>query len=78
MSIKEIPASFEYSCDNCGKTHVAQSKGRPSRWSELLLKRDAYDFQGAAVADASVTRLLCDACTEKVVAALNALKASQS
>lgn len=72
MSVREIPATKEWCCDLCKKTVVAPS--RPNYWANLHLQQDGYDYQGAAVADASIKRLLCDGCREKVVAAINGVK----
>ncbi len=72
MSVREIAASFEITCDGCKAVVSQHHKNRPPHWVDLHILRDAYDFQGAAVADASVKRLLCDDCASKVFAAINA------
>ena len=77
MAIREIPKSFEYSCDSCGEVHLQEnanghySDSRPPHWTRLKLSRSAYDFQGYACADASIERLLCEKCSERVVQAIN-------
>jgi hypothetical protein len=78
MAIREIPRSFEYTCDGCRTVHVQENasghytNSRPSHWAHLKIEQDAHDFQGQAVADASITRLLCPVCSAKVFAAVNA------
>lgn len=77
MTIREIPKSFEYTCDGCGALHVQENANghytdsRPPHWSRLKLSRTAFDFQGSACADASVEKLLCEKCTERMVSAIN-------
>ena len=73
MGVEEIPQSFVYKCDGCGKPQVTPTKRRPAHWAELRLAQDAYDFQGCAVADGTIERLLCSDCTQKVVDAINAI-----
>lgn len=72
MPVREIAASFEFVCDGCGKVKAKKNNSRPCYWTHLHIQRDAYDFQGAAVADASVKRLLCDKCSPLVFDAINA------
>lgn len=77
MGIKEIPRAFLYVCDGCGNEHMQENAGghytdsRPARWTRLKLARTAYDYQGAACADGSIERLLCEECSAKVEAAIN-------
>lgn len=70
MAVREIPASYEYTCDGCGAKQNAKS--RPPHWTRLKIERDAYDYQGNACADASIDRLLCKSCSEIVFNAVNA------
>lgn len=72
MGMREIPATKEWCCDLCKTTAVAPS--RPPHWANLHLQQDAYDYQGAAVADASIKRLLCGDCRDKIVTAINGVK----
>jgi len=72
MATREIPATYQHVCDGCGTTLVAASNSRPRHWSNLTLARDQYDFQGAAVADGTIRRLLCDKCSGEVIDAVNA------
>lgn len=72
MAVREIPATKEWCCDICAKTEVRAN--RPAYWANLHLQQDAYDYQGTAVADASVKRLLCSKCREAVIAAINSVK----
>lgn len=78
MGIQEIPRAFLYVCDGCGDEHKQENAGghysnsRPPHWSNLKIGRDAYDAQGAAVADGSIERLLCTKCGEKAFVAINA------
>lgn len=72
MSLREIPRSFEFICDGCGAKEAQASNTRPKGSSNLHIGRDAYDYQGMAVADASCKRLLCFDCSAKLEAAINA------
>lgn len=84
MAIREIPRAFEYICDGCGAKHRQENAGghysdnRPRHWSNIKIERDAYDYQGSAVADASIERLLCLECSKCVVDAVNAAVLSKS
>lgn len=70
-----IPEQIVWRCDACGYEDDDHKKdGKPKHWSELVLKRDAYDFQGNAAADATIYRFLCQPCTNMVVDKLNELK----
>jgi hypothetical protein len=77
MGIREVPKSYVYTCDGCRKEHTQENasghylNSRPKYWSTLKVGRDAYDYQGCAVADGSIERLLCDSCSEKVMKAIN-------
>lgn len=72
MSVRKIEASFEHICDGCGAVERTASTSRPKYWADLHILQDAYDYQGCAVADGSVKRLLCSACRSVVVDAANA------
>lgn len=84
MAIREIPKSYEYTCDGCRLVHVQEnasghySNSRPPGWASLTFARDAYDYQGAACAGATVKRLLCTACADKVALAINAALANEA
>lgn len=84
MAIQEIPRAFLYVCDGCKAEHKQENAGghysnsRPSHWATLKIGREAYDFQGAACADASIERLLCESCATKVFAAVNTAIGGQS
>lgn len=71
MAIKEIAATFVAVCDGCRKEVSRPNKSRPTHWIDLHLLRNAHDFQGCAVADASVKLLLCDECATEVSNAIN-------
>lgn len=71
MAVREIPRSFEHTCDACKAVEVSTSKDRPRYWSGLVIEQDAYDYQGCAVADGTVRRLLCGDCTKIVTDAVN-------
>lgn len=71
MGSREIPATFEHTCDSCGASKTTKAQTRPSYWSNLTIGRDAYDYHGIAVADGTIKRLLCDGCSDKATKALN-------
>ena len=77
MTIREIPKSFEYTCDGCGEVHVDHNASghytdsRPPHWANLVFARTAYDYQGSACADATIIRLLCEKCSDRVAKAIN-------
>jgi len=77
MAIQEIPKAFLYICDGCGAEHLQKNasghytNSTPAHWATLILRQDAYDFQGCAVADGTITRLLCEECTSKATKAIN-------
>jgi len=71
MAVKTIPQSYEHKCDGCGKTEHSSSSSRLSHWSVLAISRDAHDYSGAAVADGSITRLLCETCGSVVAEAVS-------
>ena len=72
MAVKEVPVSYIHTCDGCKCEETTKTKTRPKFWSELKLLQDAYDYQGCAVADGSISRSLCLNCTSKVTKAINA------
>jgi hypothetical protein len=77
MAIREVPRSYVYTCDGCGEEHTQEnanghySNSRPSYWSKLKIEKDAYDYQGAPVADGSVELLLCNKCTSAIIESIN-------
>lgn len=69
MAVKNVPAQTVITCDRCGvecktRNYIHNSK--------LTLVRAGLDFQGQAVADASIRADLCDRCSDKVLAAVSA------
>lgn len=72
MAIREVAAQFEHVCDSCKVVETSATRSRPKYWSDFHILRDAYDFQGAAVADGSVKLLLCLACSDAAAKAVNA------
>ncbi len=67
MSVTEIPAKYRWTCDRCKMDAFSdRAADRPGQWSRFLVERDAYDYQGVAIADASVSGHLCYDCTEAV------------
>jgi hypothetical protein len=75
MAVEKIPQVFRYTCDVCKRVHVHTGPyvdSRPPDWAQLTLAQDAHDFQGAAVADATIKRLLCDKCAVDAGKVLNA------
>ena len=72
MSARVIPTQYIYECDACGSNFVSEQKvDRPPHWCEFIIARDAYDWQGHAVADGTIKRLLCEPCGEVVSKAIN-------
>lgn len=71
MGMKPIPETFLYTCDGCNLPVTQNHKGRPKYWSELNIIADCYDWQGSAVANGSVKRMLCEKCTDKATKAIN-------
>lgn len=72
MAIREVPSSYEYICDGCKTTETQAHKSQPKYWCELIFAQPAYDFQGCAVADGTIKRLLCADCTKAAADAVNA------
>lgn len=71
MAVREIAARFAYACDGCGASEDMPNEQRPKHWSDLHILRDAYDFQGCAVADGSVKLTLCLECGNAAATAVN-------
>lgn len=71
MSLRKIEENFRHICDGCGAEETTASTSRPTHWSDLHILRDAYDFQGCAVADGSVKLNLCLGCGNAAATALN-------
>ena len=46
MAIREIPKAFDHTCDVCGKTRQQETDSRPPHWANLIIRQDAYDYQG--------------------------------
>jgi hypothetical protein len=80
MSVREIPPAFEYTCDLCGAIHLQENASghytdsRPPHWGRLTVAQDAHDWQGQAVADGTIKRLLCNKCLSRMCDAINAVK----
>jgi len=72
MSVRHIPESFEHTCDGCGWSEVTRNESRPKYWTTLIIQREAYDYQGNAVADGTIRRTLCKECSSVVSEAINA------
>lgn len=77
MAIREIPRAFIYACDVCGAEHRQENAGghytdsRPPYWVGLIFAQHAYDYQGSAVADGTVKRLLCADCAKEAQELVN-------
>ncbi len=83
MAIREVPKSFEYTCDNCGKTHLQQNASGhytnsvPPRWHHLWWIK-GEDSDGRSY---DIKKLLCDACGPlvlKSLAGMNIITREQS
>jgi hypothetical protein len=70
MTIREIPRSFEYTCDGCGETHVQQNahghyhNSRPPEWAGLSLVRQrlCHEWQSLSLAPLPTYRSVRDSC----------------
>lgn len=71
MGITVIPKTYKFNCDGCPVVVTQDHPQQPKNWSRLEVHRDAYDLQGSAVADASIERLLCEACSDHIVKIIN-------
>lgn len=71
MSTKTIPMSYLHVCDGCGREVASPYQRRPSNWCDLSVGKDALDYQGQAVGDASIKWLLCSDCSSAVIAGIN-------
>ena len=71
MSVAVKPALHRYTCDGCSLVVEPTVHGRPKHWSELVIHRDLYDFQGMACADGTLRRDLCADCSNTVYEAIN-------
>lgn len=71
MAVSEVTATWRFTCDGCKAVEVLPTKSRPKYWSDFHILRDAYDYQGCAVADGSVKLLLCPECGNAAAGALN-------
>lgn len=73
MGVRKIEAKarYEFTCGVCKTTAVEDSQSRPSTWGRLILERDAFDYQGNAVADGTIQRLLCPTCLDGCAKAIN-------
>ena len=73
MPIREIPRSFEYTCDRCGKAHVQENanlqyaNGRPPGWDNLTLTRCTLSDW----ADQTIKHLLCPPCSDLIAEAID-------
>ena len=80
MTIREIPRSFEYTCDMCGAIHIQENAGgqytdsRPPGWARLIFKGGLVDTSGQEH-DASQETLMCPNCRETMVKALYSVRA---
>jgi hypothetical protein len=71
MTIREVPRSFEYTCDRCGETHVQQNahghyhNSRPPEWAGLSLVRDVHRNDIYTIPGDKEEALLCRDCMER-------------
>lgn len=66
-----IPSKCIITCDACG---LQGERGRTSNFrynGGVVVERDALDFQGAPVANATVRRDLCDDCVTDLSEVVN-------
>lgn len=71
MATARIPEQYAHTCDSCQQVVTTPTSARPKYWAKLIIQQDSYDFQGAAVADGSIERILCRECIERAVTAIN-------
>lgn len=71
MSTEHIPAKDLIICDGCGERAEGKSFRGIYHGGYLTIGRDAYDFQGNAVASNNINLDLCSKCMKLAVEALN-------
>lgn len=70
MTSTKIPERWRHKCDSCGIVSEHELQHRPEHWCQLILKRAATDFQGNAVGENNINRLVCADCTNLLVQAV--------
>ena len=74
MTTKTIPAQTIKVCDCCGATMDRKNSRQDGG---LIIKADALDMYGHAVADATRKMDLCDSCLHRVTKAIDETIAAQ-
>lgn len=69
--VREIPKTVEVTCDACGVVIKEDDrKVLRNQNGRIIIKRDAIDWYGCAVADGSLSFDLCDKCLDQIVSAI--------
>jgi hypothetical protein len=66
-----IPEQVVWHCDVCEQ--MVTQKHRPPYWTEFSLKRDAYDMNNVACADASINMAMCQDCSNELASFVNGM-----
>lgn len=78
MGVKTTPAVYTFTCDRCGVYENSETNTRPKYWCDLTFEKHAYDWSGAAVADASQRFLICQECTNAVLHKVGEIRLAKS
>lgn len=76
MGIHKNPATWTYTCDNCGKIYSSEEvpiddNSRPQNWSYSLVSFTQFDDAGNALGDFVERTLLCDKCSMRAFNFIN-------
>ena len=55
------------------KGESKNEKARPASWAWVVIEQDAFDYQGAAVADGTLRQLACSNCKTRAEKAIRNL-----
>ena len=81
MAIREIPKSYEYTCDVCDALHVQENanghytNSRPPNWATVSFQKNK---DGTQLIDSSVCLLVCAACGEKIAKAIKGIQSDRA